>query len=507
MKMSARWSCLGFLGILLTGGWLRASEPIDIGSRRELLVDELLIESMENVRLQLHSPQPREVAMRFDQPWEGNTSGYPTVMKDGDIYRMIYRGHRMIWDGGKLRMSHSPVVCYAESRDGVHWTKPELRLHAWRGQDSETMKDPLANNIVWPGSPYSGTFVPFLDTRPGCPAAEKFKAVGGNHRTGLYLFTSPDAIHWTQSDGPIFKQGALDSMNVMFWEPRDQHYVLYYRTVVDGLRAVSMTTSSDLRYWSEPEPLIYPESPPQQMYTNQIQPYHRAPHLRVGFPTRYTAREMTDQLRSLEPRGLRTELTAAYPRVGSDLTDGLFMTSRDGVTFRRWDEAFLRPGPQANGADGRWMYGDNYQGYGLFETASDRSGAPHELSMLFSEGYWREGQSRMRRYVIRLDGFVSVRAPFRGGQFTTRPLLFQGQTLSVNYSTSAAGSLQVEILDETGQPIPDFSVEQCPAVTGDHVDHTVSWKRGSDVGSLAAKPVRLRFYLRDADLYSFQFLP
>jgi len=87
---------------------------------------------------------------------------------------------------------------------------------------AKQVSDPLANNIVWPGSPYSGTFVPFLDIRPGCPALKKFKAVGGNRNTGLHLFTSPDAIKWKKSDKAIFKRGALDSMNVVFWEPSDR---------------------------------------------------------------------------------------------------------------------------------------------------------------------------------------------------------------------------------------------------------------------------------------------
>ena len=131
---------------------LPAAEHIDIGSRRELFIDHHLIGSLGGVRLVLHRPQPREIVLRFDQPWEGNTSGYVTVMRDGDRLRMIYRGHRMIWDGGKLRMSHSPVVCYAESRDGITWKKPELRLFPWRGNDADKLPHPLANNIVWPGS-------------------------------------------------------------------------------------------------------------------------------------------------------------------------------------------------------------------------------------------------------------------------------------------------------------------------------------------------------------------
>jgi hypothetical protein len=481
------------------------SEAIDIGSRRELFVDQHLIEKLDGARLTLHHPQPREVAIKFDQPWEGNASGYPTVMHDGEWFRMIYGGHRMVWESGKLLMSHSPVVCYAESRDGITWKKPHLKQFPLLGKMAKQVSDPLDNNIVWPGSPYSGTFVPFLDTRPGCPVSEKFKAVGGNHNTGLHLFTSPNAIEWKKSEEAIFKQGALDSMNVVFWEPHEEKFVLYYRTVVDGMRSVSMTTSPDLRTWSEPVPLKYPGSPRQQMYTNGIQPYYRAPHIRFGFPTRYTARRMTDELRSLEPVKLRAELSAAYARVGSDLTDGLFMSSRDGVQFHRWDEAFLRPGPQAGDSSSNWMYGDNYQSYGLFETASNIEGAANEISMLFSEGYWREGEGRLRRYTIRLDGFVSVQAPYAGGEVLTKPLVFAGDELRINFSTSAAGSVRVEIQDAAGKPIPGHSLDECNEIVGDEIERIVTWEKTSDVSQLAGQPIRLRIVMKDADLYSLRF--
>lgn len=492
------------VGLFFLASMSLATEPIRLDSRRELFVDRHLIAELTNARLALHHPQAQEEAIRFDEPWEGNTSGYPTVMWDGEMFKMIYRGHRMIWDGGQLRMSHSPVVCYAESRDGIKWTKPHLRKFPLLGKMAKQVADPLDNNIVWPGSPYSGTFVPFLDPRPDCPASEKFKAVGGNRKTGLHLFTSPDAISWTKSEDAIFKQGALDSMNVVFWDPLATHYVLYFRTVVDGMRSVAMATSPDLRTWSKPVPLVYPSSPRQQMYTNGIQPYYRAPHLRVGFPTRYTARKMTDELRLLEPVKLRAELAAAYARVGSDLTDGLFMSSRDGVQFHRWDEAFHRPGLQAGVNSSNWMYGDHYQGYGLFETASSIPGAPNEISMLFSEGYWREGQTRLRRYTLRLDGFVSVQAPYSGGELITKPLIFTGEQLRMNVATSAAGSVRVEIQDASGKPIPGFTLVDSAEHVGDAIAHVVSWN-GRDLSQIAGQPVRLRFVLRDADLYAFQF--
>jgi hypothetical protein len=200
---------------------------------------------------------------------------------------------------------------------------------------------------------------------------------------------------------------------------------------------------------------------------------------------------------------LRKALIAADERVGTDLTDGVFMSSRDGQSFRRWDEAFLRPGPEA---EGRWLYGDNYQSYGLWETKSDVPGAPNEISLHFNEGSWRDESSRLRRYSIRLDGFVSLNAPYSGGEAITKPVVFQGKRLSLNYSTSAAGSVRVEVQDEAGSPLPGFALADAEELYGDSTDQTVFWKNGSDLSSLAGKPVKLRFVLRDADLYSIQFV-
>jgi hypothetical protein len=323
---------------------------------------------------------------------------------------------------------------------------------------------------------------------------------------GLLTFRSADGIHWSPlSDGPVVTKGAFDSHNTVFWDVDRQRYSMYVRYFSEGefqgLRSIGVSHSTDFITWSEPIGLTYPDSPPQQMYTNQIAPYHRAPHLLFGFPTRYVARPLTNHVRQLDPVPLRNQLIAASERVGPDLTDGVFMTSRDGLSFHRWDEAFLRPGLQG---EGRWVYGDNYQSYGLFETKSDLPGLPNEISMHFNEGSWRDDVHRLRRYTIRLDGFVSLHAPLAGGELVTKPLVHSGHRLSLNYSTSAAGSVRVEIQEESGKPIPGFALEDAEELYGDSVDQTVEWKNGTDV-SLAGRPIRLRFVLRDADVYSWQF--
>ena len=482
---------------------LNAEEPeaVDIGSNRELFVDRALLEVVDGgAELRLHAPVRREVAIKYDQPWEGNASGYATVFQDGDVYRMYYRGHRYVYDDNSLRQAQSEVVCYAESDDGIHWTKPMLRLFEWDGSKE--------NNIIWRGGPETHNFAPFKDSNPNCDPDERYKAIGGTVTSkGLLTFKSADGVHWSKlSEEPVVTKGAFDSHNTCFWDPRGNRYVMYMRYFSEGqfqgLRSIGVSYSTDFTEWTEPVGLEYPGSPPQQMYTNQIAPYLRAPQILMGFPTRYVARPLNAHGKTLDPVPLRDQLTKAYERVGTDLTDGLFMTSRDGLSFHRWDEAFLRPGPQE---EGHWIYGDNYQSYGLWETKPETPGAPHELSMHFSEYAWLDEDHQARRYTIRLDGFVSLHAPLAGGEITTRPLKFTGERLSMNYATSAAGSVFVEIQDAAGQAIDGYALEDCLEHYGDSVDQTVAWESGSDVSSLSDLPVRLRFVLKDADVYSFQF--
>ncbi|MBI3865177.1 MAG: hypothetical protein HY290_25155 [Planctomycetia bacterium] len=501
LRVVALWA------ILCGPAWSAAGEPIVIGSRRELFVDQALIERLDGrSELKLHHPVPREVALAFDKPWEGNASGYATVFQDGDVYRMYYRGHRYIIDNPPLRQAQSECVCYAESRDGIHWIKPNLGLFDWPPtQNNSGAKE---NNILWRGGPETHNFAPFKDTNPACSVNERYKAVGGTTASkGLLTFKSADGIHWSRlSEGPVVTKGAFDSHNTVFWDHDRQRYAMYVRYFSEGefkgLRSIGMSHSKDFQTWSEPVGLTYPNSPPQQMYTNQIAPYYRAPHVLFGFPTRYVARPLTEHVKELDPVPLRNQLIAADRRVGTDLTDGVFMSSRDGLAFHRWDEAFLRPGPQG---EGRWIYGDNYQSYGLFETKAEAPGLPSEISLHFNEGAWRNDAHRLRRYAIRLDGFVSLHAPLAGGELTTKPIKFTGRRLSLNYSTSAAGSVRVAIQDSAGKPIPGCSLADGDELYGDSTDQSAAWKSAFDVGRLAGQAVRLHFVLRDADLFSFRF--
>jgi hypothetical protein len=106
---------------------------------------------------------------------------------------------------------------------------------------------------------------------------------------------------------------------------------------------------------------------------------------------------------------------------------------------------------------------------------------------------------------MRLDGFASLHCGYAGGHAITKPLVFSGRSLSLNFSTSAAGGVKVGIEGADGKPIPGFTVEDCQMQIGNEIDRAVTWKSGTDVSALAGKPVRLRISIKDADVFSFQF--
>ena len=482
---------------------ITASEPIDIGTRLELMIDDYLIGSMDkSLHLQLHKPIRRNVAVVTDEPWEGNACGYSSFFQDGDRYRMYYGIHHYVNNKGKLVYPHQPYTCYAESRDGIHWTKPKLGLVEFNGSKQ--------NNIVLAAGsikeiPIDPSHIAvFKDANPQCPPEAKYKAVirAGN-ADALYALKSSDGFHFSPlSHQLILTDGVFDSQNLAFWDSVRGEYRAYFRDFSYGIRGIKTATSQDFLNWSESEWLVFPNAPNEHLYTNQITPYDRAPHIFFGFPMRYTDRGWVDSTGKLPHPELRRQRADASPRYGSAVTDGLLMTSRNAITFKRWGEAILRPGPSRTNS---WVYGDNNISWGILNTESDQPAAPPELSIFATEGYWTGKSQNLRRYSIRVDGFVSIQAPLDGGEFVTKPLVFAGDNLVINYSTSGAGGIWVEIQDSNGQPLENYTEADCHEVFGDEIQRKVAWKRRDNVKHLASTPVRLRFVLKDANLFSFRF--
>ena len=176
------------------------------------------------------------------------------------------------------------------------------------------------------------------------------------------------------------------------------------------------------------------------------------------------------------------------------VSDAVFMSNRDGV---HWDRVF--GGLDPAGLDRRnWTHRNIMPAWGLLELS------PGEYSLYHSEHYqWDD--ARLRRVTVRKDGFVSLHAGAREGVVVTKPLRFTGNALFVNYSTSAAGSIRVELLNEQGEPAPGYSGASSAEWFGDALDDIVRWPGGKDLSAFQDQPVRLRFHLRDADLYTIRF--
>ena len=482
-----------------------ADDVVDIGSRRELFVDATLIDKLDGVERKLHHPVPRETAITHDTPWEGAGSGYHTVIRDGDLYRMYHRGSALGVKDARLILGKQ-VYCYAESKDGIKFHKPNLGLFEYNGS-----KD---NNIIWDGVGVHN-FAPFLDTNPDCSPDARFKALAGTaEEGGLFAFKSADGIRWSlmQKD-PVVTKGAFDSQNLAFWDPTTKVYRAYFRTFTKGTttgkvwkpagyRAVRGATSKDFLSWGNEADLTYEDSPEEHIYTNQIAPYFRAPHILIGLPTRYVERGWSPSMRALPQLKHREMRSKAHLRFGTALTEALVMASRNGVHFERWNEAFFRPGIQRPET---WQYGQHYVAWHAVETKSSLPGAANELSIYASEGGWTGDSNALRRYTLRLDGFVSVHGKWKGGTMITKPIRFKGDRLRLNFATSAVGSLRVAIQTADGKSIDGFGLDDCSEVFGDSVERTVVWGDNTDVSSLSGKPVRLVFEVKDGDLYSYRF--
>lgn len=486
MYCPARFRSVLFVVVASFTATVVAADVRELGSDRELFVDRHGIESTSgSARLMLHAPQPAEIALRFDAPWEGPVSTYVTVFRDGEKFRMYYRAtcspaELIDKATGMLQPDKDRTslqfACLAESADGRTFTKPKLGVIEFEGS-----KD---NNIVLGNIAHN--FAPFKDERPDVPADERYKAVmtkaspfpiGRVQGRGLAALASPDGVNWRPLfENTILTDGAFDSHNVAFWDPNRKEYRSYYRIFPNKIREIGWSRSDDFKTWSPMKPIDQGTPAVEHFYTNAITPYFRAPEYYFAFPKRI----MQSRVGKPGHRGV---------------SDAVFLSSRDGDHFdRTFPEALIRPGRD----ELNWGDRGTMPACGLLQTG------PDEMSIYYTQHY-RYASAHVRRGVWRLDGIASLHADGSSGELVTKPFTFSGKSLTLNYATSAAGNVQVEIQNADGSSIPGFTLDDAPQTFGDKIDAPFTWKQGTDIASLAGKPVRLRFVLRDADVYSYRF--
>ena len=505
------------------------STPLDVGARLELAIEPRWIASMEGLRLQQQRPVPREIVLSSPsgvvdprrRSWE-SMFGYVSVLKDGDLYRMYYRDARPSSDPD----GHE-FFCYAESRDGIHWTKPDLQLFSIPGSDAgnaiteENKANPEDDDPDHLPC-ISHNLRPFIDTRPGVPASERYKALAGGFNSsrrpaGFWALVSGDGIHWRKLrqdwviDRSHWPHGSDSTPACAHWSEAESQYVAYIRIRVDpsnptkgrvgGLRWIGRITSEDFVHWSKVtpmKPLVTDLDPGKisgrsvHFYTNETHPYFRNRQLLIASPVRF----FTGTVFSPEELARMPAEIQHHQREHSvGYSDAVLLTTRPGeLSYRQpFAEAYFRPGPNPL----HWGNRSSYP-YMRFVPTGDA-----EMSQFARHG--RGSYSYVQRYSLRTDGFASVNAPLAGGELLTRPLKFRGNRLLVNFATSGAGSLRVELQDAQGQPLPGYTLNDAIRHVGDAINHTVRWKLGSDVGRFQDRLIRLRIVLHDADLYAFRF--
>ena len=495
------------LALALKAGSLFAAGPLPVGNETQLFIDDHLIERMEGLKRTLHQPEDTlaNPVIVPEEPWEhrripyGSVIWFPEEKKFKCWYLTLniydsrpgYRGYRK---EHHIPIQEAAYICYAESKDGVKWIKPELGLHAFRGSKQ--------NNIVIPspGTHFDSVSVMYLPHLKELPyrmmafigrwpyKEELVKKKWGDpppfgiKQHGHYAFGSKDGIHWRElnDNEPVLR---VSDRSMFWWDPQKGIFAGAAKRSHKNKRAQAYAWSHDMIQWTVTPDWIHKADQRDHPGDEGEAAY--------GFPYG------SQWVGFAEMRRVRRGKVGVVDH-GTKINWEL-LTSRDG---RRWDRP-LRKMFFPDAGTNTWRH----QVFKIFANPPiERDGR----LLIYYGG--KTGtvpiETGMKPFqalclaTLRKDGFVSLDAGKMGGELLTRPFVFKGNVLVLNHSTKG-GRLRVEIQNTEGRIIPGYSLKDCQEVTGESLQHAVRWKKR--VSSLAGRSIRLRIALRDASLYSLRF--
>jgi len=481
-------------------GGVPNAEPLRIGGRKQLFIDRRFIAESNHVNLVMNPAQKLGIVLdSTKEPWEKGTGGYFRVIEDGGKLKMYY--------GAFVESGHG--LAYAESDDGLRWTKPELGLVEINGSK--------ANNLIYADDAIDATIM----VDPNDVPARRYKmfrslVTDDKDRAGVYASYSADGIHFTEAGRvlPMWPETSL----IADWDARIGKYVVFLRVFArnnENQRRVGRIETDDLlKPWPyhPTDPLLSPPSPeniPQvlsaddhdnpfcDIYTNAACIYPEAQDVYLMFPAFF---------RHFSPN--REPWFRFQPGQDYGLIEVQLAVSRDGVHWQRPDR---RPYVASGLPDewDRWMHmmgvGIARRGNWLYQFYWS-SGRMHDSGILRPEyDHAIQTGSAIGAVRQRLDGFLSADFAHDGGTLTTPLLIFDGTRLQLNIDTGAMGTAFVEIRDADGAPIPGLTLADCEEIGGNFVDATVRWSGKTDLSALRDQPVSLHVSARRAKLYAFQF--
>jgi hypothetical protein len=491
-----------------------APEPVPLGSRKHLFVDDALIEKNDGIEWVVNPPSRRDLASR---PMRGHL----TVLQDDEGLIRIY--------GQGPKDSLAVIV----SEDGIDFSTPDLGIE-YHGVKNVVIRDAVGLGQV------------FID--PNAPPAERWKYLSGRREQAVYLYTSPDGWSFERNETAALPFWAGSQSNI-YYDDQRQVYVAFHRSDYGHTpmgkteRRFVMTEVTDLlRPWPfEPattakteevardfriknkrtDPWFLDNGPmapggfgieypivfgpdddldpiPTDVYIPKVVKYPWAPDTYIAFPHFYFHYQVT----GVEARDV---LGDEESKRGSGVVEIQTMSSRDGLSWKRYPRpVYIGPGQDRDVGEihmSRMVQGMIRRGNEIWQYQQTD---PNYHSDWRNQK--REGKPGLFRLIQRLDGFIAAQSPYTGGEMITRPLVFEGNRLTLNIDTEGTGYAQVGFLDKKGEPIPGFGMDACIYINGDFYDTEVEWlDRGKDVSELAGKPVRIVFRMRGSKLYAMQF--
>ena len=468
---------------------------------KQLFVDDYVIEDLKGVTKTLHQPVKHagNPLIIKDQLWEDGGPGYSTVLYDRE--EKIFK----LWYGFWIEDAKpsEQVLCYAISQDGVHWEKPVINEE----DGNNTVSTPPIK-----GFQCAGIFIDPVERNP----ARRYKmlysaAPDGTAKTwSTRAAYSPDGIRWTdEPQNPVIPFS--DTQICPFWDPRRGRYVAHIRYGPPNDRIAARIESEDFVHWS-PKVTLFSYRRSLLDTPFETKHYHMAvaPYegVYLGLLFAYhgeTIQPIPDN--QLWRDKSNTQLTfsrngVTWMRVGQN---GAFTPKELTVADRDWKTEAMKATFLPYGEHGKdWDWGAAYPVYQPSLIERD-----NEIRIYYvgqNTRHWdsyhgdKNKASGIGLATLRVDGFVSVDGK---GTLTTKPLVFLGDTLVVN-ADAQNGSLIVEALDPEGKAIEGFTAADCTPISTDSVRHVVTWNGNPDCHLLQARPIKLRFHLKNAKLYSFE---
>ncbi len=432
------------------------------------------------VGITAHRPRiDKEPLLQPDTFAEGGFICYVSVFEDDGLYRM----YTMNWGDARQGWNnpYEYMLAYAESTDGTNWTKPSIGIVDCNGSTD--------NNLV-----YAGHASPaFKD--PNAPPDERYKLVGMGRKNGrphLFGAVSGDGLRFKRLENPLLENYASDTHTVVRFDPEKGRYVGYFRGKRHGrrtLRTIAYAETERFDTWPVPQVIVTPDvndGPDADIYTNSYTPWPGS-DAHLMFPAFYQRRLDDTEIHMMTSRdGQRWERPIRQPIIDPD-SSGLGSSVYAGCEL-----ISLKPGEWALPISPRPTSHNAYEFPGGYPDTTDRG-----FVCLAS---WRQ------------DGFTSLEAETEG-LCVTIPFTFTGGRLEVSVWARFGGGIRFELADasvetkfEAATAIRGHTFDDCDPVSGDVLNHAVSWHGDSDLSAWSGRPVRLRFQMRRARLHAFQFV-